>query len=153
MHTSTLDLENPRAPKPPLKSAGNSGFVQGLSAAAREKELQRVEGMKIAQSAVQGIGMSTKEIRGSWMSTPDYALAVSLLFTRATSQRIMLGTEPNHVLSTSLLCNSLLHDSRFMQVRKGLLSLRQKQSRRERKLKVKKLLSNCLVETELALTL
>jgi hypothetical protein len=116
MRTSTLDLENPRAPKPPLKSAGNSAFGQGLSAAAREKELQRIKGMKIAQSAVQGIGMSTKEIRGSWMSTPNYALPVSLLFTRATNQRIMLGTEPDHVLSTSLLYNSLVHDSRFMQV-------------------------------------
>jgi len=50
------------------------------------------------------------------MNDPNYALAVSLLFTRATNQRIMLGTEPNHVLSTSLLYNSLLHDSRFMQV-------------------------------------
>ena len=28
----------------------------------------------------------------------------------------MLGTEPGDVLSTSLLYNSLLHDSRFMQV-------------------------------------
>jgi hypothetical protein len=28
----------------------------------------------------------------------------------------MLGTEPDHVLSTSLLYNSLLHDSRFLQV-------------------------------------
>jgi hypothetical protein len=51
--------------------------------------------MKIAQSAVQGIGMSTKEIRGTWMNNPNYALAVSLLFTRATNQRIMLGTEPD----------------------------------------------------------
>ena len=50
------------------------------------------------------------------MNNPEYALAVSLLFTRATNQRIMLGTEPSHVLSTSLLYNSLVHDSRFMQV-------------------------------------
>ncbi len=42
--------------------------------------------MKIAQSAVQGIGMSTKEIRGSWMNTQNYAFAVSLLFTRATKR-------------------------------------------------------------------
>jgi hypothetical protein len=72
--------------------------------------------MKIAQSAVQGIGMSTKEIRGTWSNNPNHALAVSLFFTRATNQRIMLGTEPGHVLSTSLLYKSLLHDSRFMQV-------------------------------------
>jgi len=50
------------------------------------------------------------------MNNPEYALAVSLFFTRATNQRIMLGTEPNHVLSTSHLYNSLLHDSRFMRV-------------------------------------
>jgi hypothetical protein len=72
--------------------------------------------MKIAQSAVQGIGMSTKEIRGTGLNNPNYALAVSVLFTRATNQRIMLGREPSHVLSTSLLYNSLLLDSRFMQV-------------------------------------
>ena len=41
--------------------------------------------------------MSTKEIRGTWLNNPNYALAVSLLFTRATNQRIMLGTEPSHV--------------------------------------------------------
>ncbi len=72
--------------------------------------------MKIAQTAVQGIGMSTKEIRGSWMNVPNYALAVSMLFTRATNQAISLGTPPDHVLSTSILYSCLLHDSRFRQV-------------------------------------
>jgi hypothetical protein len=115
MNNSTLNLENPRAPKP-LRPGSHPGSAQGASAAAREEELQRVEGMKIAQSAVQGIGMSTKEIRGTGLNNPNYALAVSVLFTRATNQRIMLGTEPSHVLSTSLLYNSLLLDSRFMQV-------------------------------------
>jgi hypothetical protein len=115
MQNATLNLENPRAPKP-LLPGSHPNSAQGVGAAAREKGLQRIEGMKIAQSAVQGIGMSTKVIRGTWMNSPNYALAVSILFTRATNQRIMLGTEPGHVLSTSLLYNSLLHDSRFMQV-------------------------------------
>jgi hypothetical protein len=115
MQKSNFNVENPRSPKA-LRPSGRPGFGPGESAVAREKELLRAEGMKIAQSAVQGIGMSTKEIRDSRMNTPNYALAVSLLFTRATNQRIMLGTKPGHVLSTSLLCNSLLHDGRFMQV-------------------------------------
>ena len=115
MQNSDLNLENPRAPKE-FHPGGFRGSGEGVSAAAREKELHRLEGVKIAQSAVQGIGMSTKEIRGTWLNNPNHALAVSLLFTRATNQRIMLGTAPSHVLSTSLLYNSLLHDSRFMQV-------------------------------------
>jgi len=115
MHNFDVNLQNPRAPEP-LRPGDHPDFGQGASAAAREIELQRLDGMKIAQSAVQGIGMSTKEIRGTWLNSPNHALAVSLLFTRATNQRIMLGTEPGHVLSTSHLCNSLLHDSRFMQV-------------------------------------
>ena len=56
------------------------------------------------------------EIFGTWRNQPNFALAVSLLFTKATNQCIMLGTEPAHVLSTSLLCNSLRHDRRFMPV-------------------------------------
>lgn len=64
--------------------------------------------MKIAQSPIQGIGMSTKETRGAWMNNPNYAFAVSMLFTRATNQRISLGTAQGDVLSTSLLCTSLL---------------------------------------------
>jgi hypothetical protein len=115
MRDSDVILQNLRAPKP-LSPGGDPGFGEGASAAASERELQRIEGMKIAQSAVRGLGISTNENRGSWVNNPNCALAVSLLFTRATNQRIMLGTEPNHVLSTSLLCNSLLHDSRFMQV-------------------------------------
>jgi hypothetical protein len=115
-------MSNPITSSPPLRTvkpgnaSGQPNSGHGTGTGAREKELQRLEGMKIAQSTVQGIGMSTKEIRGSWLNKPNYALAVSLLFTRATNQRIMLGTEPNHVLSTSLLYNSLVHDSRFMQV-------------------------------------
>jgi hypothetical protein len=41
---------------------------------------------------------------------------VSIIFTKATEQAIMLGTEPRHVLSTSILWNSLLHDKRFKQI-------------------------------------
>ncbi|MGA3170140.1 MAG: HNH endonuclease [Chthoniobacteraceae bacterium] len=50
------------------------------------------------------------------MGSPEYAAAVSIIFTKATNQAIMLGTAPRHVLSTSLLCNSLLHDSRFKRI-------------------------------------
>ena len=50
------------------------------------------------------------------MNDPNYALAVSMLFTKATSQTIMLGTPPCHVLSTSILYSCLLHDKRFRQV-------------------------------------
>ena len=50
------------------------------------------------------------------MNNPNYALAVSMLFTRATNQSIILGTPPDHVLSTSILYSCLLHDSRFREV-------------------------------------
>ena len=82
MHDPDTILQNPRTPKP-LRSGGDPGIGQGAGAAAREQGLQRIEGMKIAHAAVQGIGMSTKEIRGSWMDTPNHALAVSLLFTQS----------------------------------------------------------------------
>ncbi len=72
--------------------------------------------MKIAQTAVQSIGMSTKDPWGPPISLSQYALAVSLIFTKATNQTIMLGTPPNHVLSTSILWASLLHDKRFKRV-------------------------------------
>jgi len=82
----------------------------------REEELQRVEGMKIAQTAVQSIGMSTKDPWGPPISRPQYTLAVSLIFTKATNQTIILGTPPKHVLSTSILWSSLAHDKRFIQI-------------------------------------
>jgi hypothetical protein len=50
------------------------------------------------------------------MGSPDYALAVSLIFTKATHQAIMLNEPPRHVCSTSILWNSLLHDKRFTKV-------------------------------------
>jgi hypothetical protein len=43
-------------------------------------------------------------------------LTVSLIFTKATNQTIMLGTTPKHVLSTSILWSSLAHDKRFEEV-------------------------------------
>ena len=109
---------NPKIPRSTktLSPSDRPGCDQGVTAGTREEELQRAEGMKIAQSAVQGIGMLSKDVRRTRTGNPNYALSVSLLFTRATNQTIMLGTAPDHVLSTSLLCNSLLHDGRFMQV-------------------------------------
>ncbi|HEX4085790.1 MAG TPA: hypothetical protein VHY22_12830 [Chthoniobacteraceae bacterium] len=65
---------------------------------------------------MQNIGISTKKPYGPPAISSEYALAVSLIFTKATNQCIILGTEPRHVLSTSILWNSLLHDSRFKQV-------------------------------------
>ena len=60
--------------------------------------------------------MSTKNPYGPFTGPPEYALAVSIIFTRATNQTIMLGTEPYHDRSTSFLWNSLVHDSRFKRV-------------------------------------
>ena len=115
MHNSTLNLENSRSAKP-LRPGGHPGFGQGVSTTEREEELQRGEGMKIAQTALQSIGMSTKDPWGPPISLPQYALAVSLIFTKATNQTIILNTLPKHVLSTSILWASLLHDKRFTQV-------------------------------------
>jgi len=81
-----------------------------------EKDPQSAYDTQIAQTALQSIGMSTRNFGGPFTSPPEYALAVSIIFTKATNQAIMLGTEPRHVLSTSILCNSLLHDKRFKQV-------------------------------------
>jgi hypothetical protein len=50
------------------------------------------------------------------MRSPDYALAVSLIFTKATDQDIILQEPPSHICSTSILWASLLHDKRFEQV-------------------------------------
>ena len=72
--------------------------------------------MTIAQTALQSIGMSTKEPWGPPLSSPQYALAVSLIFTKATNQTIMLGTPSKHVLSTSFSGASLVHDKRFDQI-------------------------------------
>ena len=115
MHDFDVNMENPRSAKP-LRPGVPPGFGQGVSAATREEEPQRVEGMKIAQTAVQSIGMSTKDPWGPPISLPQYALAVSLIFTKATNQTVILGTPPNHVLSISILWASLLHDKRFEQV-------------------------------------
>jgi len=50
------------------------------------------------------------------MPSSDYALAVSLIFTKATNQAIILQEPPSHVCSTSILWNSLAHDKRFEQI-------------------------------------
>jgi hypothetical protein len=115
MCNSDIYLENSRSAKP-FRPGGHPGFGQGMSAAAREEEPQRVEGMKIAQTAAQSIGLSTKDPWGPPKLFPEYALAVSLIFTKATNQTIILGTPPKHVLSTSILWASLLHDKRFTQI-------------------------------------
>ena len=60
--------------------------------------------------------MSTTNPRGPFTGPPEYALAVSLIFTKATSQAIILNEPPTHVCSTSILWNSLVHDKRFEQI-------------------------------------
>jgi len=72
--------------------------------------------MKIAQTAVQSIGMSTKDPWGPPIGHPQYALAVSRIFTKATNQTNILNTPPDHVRSTSILWSNLAHDKRFEQV-------------------------------------
>jgi len=115
MHNFDLHLENSRSTKP-LRPGGHPGFGQAVNVAAREEESKRIEGMKIAQTAVQSIGMSTRDPWGPPISLPQYALAVSRIFTKATNQTIMLNTPPDHVCSTSHLWASLAHDKRFDQI-------------------------------------
>jgi hypothetical protein len=93
-----------------------SNSAQGIDAGPSAKEPPGAFGPAIARAAVQSIGVSTKKLYGPPARSPEYALAVSLIFTKATNQCIILGTEPPHVLSTSILWNSLLHDSRFKQI-------------------------------------
>jgi len=114
MPNADVNLKDARSK--PLLTGGHPGVAHGASPAAREAELQRVEGMKIAQTAVQSIGISTRDPWGPPISLPQYALAVSLIFTKATNQTIIVGTPPKHVLSTSILWNSLVHDKRFTQI-------------------------------------
>jgi len=80
------------------------------------KKAQGACGPQIAQTAVQSIGISTGNFGAPLLGPPEYARAVSLIFTKATEQTIILGTPPDHVCSTSILWNSLAHDKRFEQV-------------------------------------
>jgi hypothetical protein len=115
MYNFDANLKNSRSATP-LRPGGHPGFGLWVSGAASEEELQRVEGTKIAQTAVQSIGMSTEAPWGPPKRFPENALAVSLIFTKATNQTIILGTPPKHVFGTSILWASLLHDKRFTQV-------------------------------------
>ena len=103
---------NPLAIKS-LCPSGRPSVGQRTSTGPAEKEPQSAYGPGIAQAAFQSIGMSTRNFGGPFIGPPEYALAVSLIFTKATEQTIMLGTPPNHVCSTSILWNSLAHDKRF----------------------------------------
>ena len=80
------------------------------------REMPNTYGAQIAQAALRSIGTSVRNPGGPLTGRPEYALAVSTIFTKATNQTIMLGTPPHHVLSRSHLWNSLLHDNRFKQV-------------------------------------
>ena len=99
----------------PIKSPQANG-AQGTGLGAAEKESQGAYGPGIAQTALRSIGMSAKEIRGTNSGSPEYAAAVSIIFTKATNQAIRLVTPPQHVLSTAILWNSLVHDKRFRRV-------------------------------------
>ena len=100
MHNSDVNLENSRLAKP-LRPGGHPGFGQGVSAAARENEPQGVEGMKIAQTAAQSIGMSTRSVYGPFTGPPKNALAVSLIFTKATEQTLIFTSVKYGALGTS----------------------------------------------------
>jgi len=114
MHNSNLDLETPRSTKPPRAARQPTG-VHWTRTETGQREALRILGTTIAQTAVQSICMSTKDPWGPPISRPQYALAVSLIFTKATNQTIKLGTPPDHVRSTSILWSSLAHDKRFEQ--------------------------------------
>jgi hypothetical protein len=75
-----------------------------------------IYGVRIAQTALRSVGGFINDSSRTNIGNPEYAGAVSLIFTEATNQAIMPGTEPGHVVGTSILCNSLLHDKRFKQV-------------------------------------
>jgi len=116
MHNSAVNLKNPRSAKP-LRPGGQLAGVHWTGTDAGRKEALGVLGMEIAQTALQSIGMSSKDPWGRPpIHLPEYALAVSLIFTKATNQTIILNTPPEHVLSTSILWSSLAHDKRFEQV-------------------------------------
>ncbi|HEX4086082.1 MAG TPA: hypothetical protein VHY22_14300 [Chthoniobacteraceae bacterium] len=99
-----------------IKPVYFSNSAQGIDTGPTAKETPGAFGSAIAHAAIQSIGVSTRKLYGPPASSPEYALAVSLIFTKATNQSIMLGTPPGHVLSTSILWASLVHDKRFEQV-------------------------------------
>jgi len=115
MHNSDVNLENPRSAKP-FRPSGQPAGVHLTGTDAGRREALKVLGMEIAQTALQSIGMSTKDPWGPPIRLPEYALAVSLIFTKATSQTIILNTPPEQVRGTSILWSSLAHDKRFEQI-------------------------------------
>jgi len=90
--TNSPGLRPGKSPSPPGQTTGAGG-----------KQPQSEYGPAIAQTALQSIGLSTRSIYGPFTGPPGYALAVSLIFTKATNQAIVLATEPRHVLSTPIL--------------------------------------------------
>ncbi|HEX4083631.1 MAG TPA: hypothetical protein VHY22_01875, partial [Chthoniobacteraceae bacterium] len=63
----------------------NSG--QGIDTGPSAKEPPpSAYGPGIARAAIQSIGISTKNLYGPPAGSPKYALAVSLIFTKATNQ-------------------------------------------------------------------
>jgi len=115
MHNSDVNLKNPRSATPLRPSDPPTG-IHWTRTEAGQRESIRLEGMKIVQTALQSIGMSTKDPWGPPISHPQYALAVSRIFTKATNQTIILNTPPDHVRSTSILWSNLAHDKRFEQM-------------------------------------
>ena len=87
MYTSNVNFKKPSLDQaaPPSDPPAGAHWTR---TEAGQRESIRLEGMKIAQTALQSIGMSTKEPWGPPISLPQYALAVSLIFTKATNQTI-----------------------------------------------------------------
>jgi hypothetical protein len=105
-----------------IQSKSTSKAGQKNSVRTPEKNPPNPYGPKIAQTALQCIGLSTRDILGRNSIKTEYALAISVIFTKATHQRILLHEPPLHVLSTSILYNCLLGDKRFTQIPLGQAS-------------------------------
>jgi hypothetical protein len=99
-----------------MDTNGKSALCEDEERVIGANEPRSADSLQIANAALQSIGMPNRNTPGTYTSNPEYAAAVSTIFTKATNQAIMLGTDPNRVLSTSILCNSLLHDTRFRRV-------------------------------------
>jgi hypothetical protein len=88
------------------------GVGQSNEEGMREKLSRSAYATQISQTALRSIGMSVRNNPG----IPEYAAAVSIIFTEATNQCMIPGTPPENILSTSILCNALHYDRRFEQI-------------------------------------
>jgi len=76
----------------PRCSFGQPNCGKGTGTGAGEKEPQSVYGARIAQAALQSVGVSTEDFPVTNTGNPEYAASVSIIFTKATEQAIIPGT-------------------------------------------------------------